>query len=67
VQLLIDANADKSIRNNFGATPRETVMADFDDMKPIYEMLQQQLKPFGFELDMNELEKARPVISMMLQ
>ena len=42
-------------------------MADFDDMKPIYEMLQQQLKPFGFELDMNELEKARPVISMMLQ
>jgi hypothetical protein len=67
VQMLIDAKADKSIRNNFGATPRETVMGDFADMKPIYEMLKQQLEPIGFVLDMNELEKARPVIAMMLQ
>lgn len=67
VQLLIDAKADKTIRNNFGATPRETVMGDFADMKPIYEMLKQQLEPFGFALDMNKLEKARPVIAMMLQ
>jgi hypothetical protein len=67
VQLLIDAKADKTIRNNFGATPRETVMADFAQMKPIYEMLIQQLKPMGFALDMDELQKARPVIAMMLQ
>lgn len=67
VQLLIDAKADKTIRNNFGATPRETVMANFTEMKPIYEMIIQQLKPMGFALDMNELEKARPVIAVMLQ
>jgi len=67
VQMLIDAKADKTIRNNFGATPRETVMADFAQMKPIYEMLIQQLKPMGFALDMNELQKARPIIAMMLQ
>lgn len=67
VQLLIDAKADKTIRNNFGATPRETVMGEFSDMKPIYEMLIQQLKPMGFALDLNELQKARPVIAMMLQ
>ncbi len=67
VQMLIDAKADKTIRNNFGATPRETVMGDFAEMKPIYEMLKQQLEPFGLVLDMNELEKARPVIAMMLQ
>ncbi len=67
VQMLIDAKADKTIRNNFGATPRETVMGDFADMKPIYEMLKQQLEPFGLVLEMNELEKARPVIAMMLQ
>ena len=67
VQLLIDAKADKTIRNNFGATPREIVMADFAQMKPIYEMLTQQLKPMGFSLDLNELQKARPVVAMMLQ
>ncbi len=67
VQMLIDAKADKTIRNNFNATPRETVMGDFAEMKPVYEMLKQQLAPFGFALDMNKLEKARPVIAVMLQ
>jgi hypothetical protein len=67
VQLLIDAKADKTVRNNYGATARETAMADFAQMKPIYEMLIQQLKPMGFELDLNELQKARPVVAMMLQ
>ncbi len=67
VQLLIDANADKAAKNNFGATPRETVMGPFADMKPFYEMLQQQLGPLGLQLDLNELEKTRPVIAMMLQ
>ncbi len=67
VQLLIDAKADKTIRNNFGATPREIVMVDFAQMKPIYEMLTQQLQPMGFTLNLNELQKARPVVAMMLQ
>ncbi|WP_406683726.1 ankyrin repeat domain-containing protein [Seonamhaeicola sp. MEBiC1930] len=67
VQLLIDAKADKTVRNNFGATAREIVMVDYDQMKPIYEMLIQQLKPMGFTLDLNELQKARPVVAMMLQ
>jgi len=67
VQMLIDAKADKTLKNNFGATPRETVMASFSEMKPIYEMLIQQLNPMGFTLDMNELQKARPVIAKMLQ
>lgn len=67
VQLLIDAKADKTVRNNSGATPREIVMVDFDQMKPIYEMLIQQLQPMGFTLDMDELQKARPVVAMMLK
>ena len=36
-------------------------------MKPIYEMMQQQLGPLGLELDFAELEKSRPVIAIMLQ
>lgn len=67
VQMLIDARADKTIRNNFGATARESVLGDFAEVKPFYDMLVQQLKPMGFELDMDELQKARPVIAMMLQ
>ena len=67
VQMLIDANANKTLKNNFGATPRETVMGPFDQIKPVYEMMQQQLEPMGLQLDMAQLEKTRPVISMMLQ
>ncbi len=67
VQMLIDAKADKTIKNNFGATPRESVMGPYDEIKPIYEMLQQQLGPIGLQIDLNEIEKTRPVIAMMLQ
>jgi len=67
VRLLIDAKADKTAKNNFGMTPRESVMGPFTEIKPIYEMLQQQLGPIGLQIDLNEIEKTRPVIAMMLQ
>ncbi len=67
VQQLIDAKADKTLLNNYGATPRQIVMGPFEDVKPIYEMMKQQLSPMGFQLDLAEVEKARPVIAMMLQ
>ena len=67
VQLLMDAKADKTLKNNFGVTPRESVMGPFAEIKPIYEMLQKQLSPLGLQIDLNEIEKTRPVIAMMLQ
>lgn len=67
VQMLIDAKADKTIKNKFGATPRESVMGPFAEIKPVYVMLQQQLAPMGLQVDLNEIEKTRPVIAMMLQ
>jgi len=67
VQSLIDAKADKTAKNNFGMTPRESVMGPFAEIKPIYEMLQQQLGPIGLQIDLAEIEKTRPVIAMMLQ
>lgn len=67
VQMLIDANVDKSVQNNFGATARESVMGPFEEMKPIYEMLKQQLEPLGMQINLSEIEKTRPVIAMMLQ
>ena len=67
VQMLMDAGADKSIKNKHGATPRESVIGPFAEMKPIYELMQQQLGPLGLKLELNEVEMARPVIAMMLQ
>lgn len=67
VQMLMDAKADKTIKNNMGATPRQTVLGEFAQMKPFYEMISQQLKPMGFVLDLNKLQKARPVVATMLQ
>jgi len=67
VQSLIDAKADKTAKNNFGLTPRESVMGPFVEIRPIYEMLQQQLGPIGLQIDLAEIEKTRPVIAMMLQ
>lgn len=67
VQLLIAAKIDKSVKNNFGVTARESVMAEFSEMKPVYEMFMAQLQPMGFSLDLEELEKARPTIALMLQ
>lgn len=67
VQMLIDSGADKTIKNKYAATPRESVIGPFGEMKPIYEMIGQQLEPLGLELDLNEVEMTRPVIAMMLQ
>lgn len=67
VQKLLDAGADKNVRNNYGSTPLESVAGPFEEVQPIYELMQAQLGPFGLQLDMAELEKSRPVIAMMLQ
>ncbi|WP_455169152.1 ankyrin repeat domain-containing protein [Aegicerativicinus sediminis] len=67
VKMLLDAGADKSVKNNFGANPRETVIGPFEEIRPYYEMLQEQLAPLGLNLDLIEIEKTRPVIAMMLQ
>ena len=67
VQMLIDADADKTVKNNFGATARESVLAPFEEIRPVYLMMQEQLGPLGLKLDMDEVEKSRPVIAMMLE
>ena len=67
VQMLLDANVDKSVRNNYGMTAYESITGPFEEIKPVYEMMQQQLSPLGMNLDMDELEEARPVVAMMLQ
>lgn len=66
-KMLIDAKADMSLKNNFGATPRESVMGPFEQIKPIYEMLKLQLEPMGLQVDLDYIEKTRPTVASMLQ
>ena len=47
--------------------PCASAIKGFEDVKPIYEMMQQQLAPLGLTFDLAEIEKARPVIAMMLE
>ena len=67
VQMLLAANADKTTKNKYNATPREIVMAPFEAMKPAYEMIQVQLGPLGIKIDMDYLERTRPLIADMLR
>ncbi|WP_240642132.1 ankyrin repeat domain-containing protein [Nonlabens xiamenensis] len=67
VQMLLEAGADKSLKNKYGMTPRASIMMPFGEVKPIYELLEQQLAPLGLQLDLNEIEKNRPVIAIILQ
>jgi len=67
VQYLLDAGANQTITNHVGSTAIQSVMAPFDAVKPIYEAIENGLKPLGFKLDYKHLEKTRPIIAEMLK
>ena len=67
VQLLVDAKVDQTKKNNFGATALETISGPFADIKPVYEMMQAQLGSLGLNLDLDELEKNRPIVAEILK
>jgi len=67
IQMLVNAEAKLDIRNNYGANAKDLVSSDFQEMLPVLQMMEQQLKPFGLTINYPELEKARPVIAVMLQ
>ena len=67
VRILLDSGIDKDINNDYGSTARESVMAPFEVVKPIYDQFSKDLGPLGLKLDYDHLEKTRPVIADMLQ
>ncbi len=66
-QILLENGADKNIRNNFGSTAMESLMAPYADVKPIYDLMGQQLGAMGLKIDHSYLETARPVVAEMLK
>jgi ankyrin repeat protein len=67
VRILLDKGIDKKIKNNYGSTARESVMAPFEVVKPIYDQFSKDLGPLGLKLNYDHLEETRPVIADMLQ
>jgi ankyrin repeat protein len=67
VRILLDNGVDKNIKNNYGSTARESVLAPFESVKPIYDQFSKDLGPLGLKLNYDQLEKTRPVIADMLQ
>ena len=67
VTALLEAGADKSIQSKTGATALDGVAGPFDEMKPIYDLLQTMLGPLGLNLDYNKIQADRPIIVEMLK
>lgn len=67
VKALVDKGIDKNIKNNYGSTARESVLAPFEAVKPIYDQFSKDLGPLGLKLDYNHLEETRPIIADLLQ
>jgi hypothetical protein len=65
--MLLDKGADKTIRNNFGATAYESVAPPFAEAKNAYDMMGTILGPAGLKLDYPYIEKTRPEIAAMLK
>ena len=67
VELLLTKNADKSIKNKYGATHYDNVAGPFADLKDAYDMMGTALGPMGLKLDYAYIQQTRPVIAAMLK
>ncbi len=67
VKALLDAGADTQVNNSYGSTALASVLAPFNQVKPIYDQLSTSLGPMGLKLDYEFLEKNRPVVAQMIQ
>ena len=66
MQALLAAGADTDIRNNYGATARESVVGPFAEVKVAYDELSKALGPLGLKLDYDYLQTTRPLIAEMI-
>ena len=67
VKALLAKGADKNARNNAGSTALESVAGPFDEVKPIYDLLQAVLAPWGLKLDYERIKASRPKIAEILR
>ncbi len=66
VEKLLSKRVDVSVVNNAGSTAAQSVMAPFEAVKGIYEYFGKIYEPLGFKLDLERIQKTRPVIAGMI-
>ena len=66
VKALLDNGADKNAKNYAGRTALQSVSAPFEDVKGIYDSIENALAPMGLRLDYEQIKMARPKIAEML-
>lgn len=67
VKSLLENDADVTIRNAYNSTALESVIAPFDDVKPIYDQFSKNLGPLGLKLDYDELRTNRIEIAELIK
>ena len=55
------------MKTNEGATALASVDGAFEEVRPVYEILEGLLAPAGFKLDYDLLQENRPKIAEMLR
>ena len=58
---------DRSTRNNAGSTTLDTVAGPFDDVKPLFDLIQGVFGTYGLELDYEFIKETRPKIAENLR
>jgi len=66
VSALLEKGADTSVKNKAGSTATEAVLAPFEAVKGIYEYFGKIYEPLGLKLDMDRIQKTRPLIAQMI-
>ena len=67
VKGLLAKGADRKARNLIGSTALDSVSGPFEEVKPIYDLVQQMLGPVGLELDYEFIKNTRPKIAEILR
>ena len=66
VEILLQRGADPTATDRHGDTPRQSIERNFTIMSGIYRLIQYQLGPLGLELDLEAIERDRPLVAEML-
>lgn len=67
VKALLEKGAERGAKNNAGATALDSVNGPFNEIKPVYDLLQGILGPVGLKLDYQRIEATRPKIAEILK
>lgn len=66
VKALLNKGIDTSVVNNSGSTALQSVQAPFTMVRGIYEYFAKVYEPLGLQLNLDSIEKTRPVIAEII-